>query len=298
MVGAIQLFITLGTTAWAPNHALALWLVTALFYRHWGHACIPRLVVLLLPLLVIWTPFAVVGILPFVVLAVVRWIAQGRTLHDWQLTLPQILSALLMSYLTLRLMTLDITAITSTTSAEISPKHGFPILDYLLFSLMEFAILGLLIGRQLRDSFGIFWLAFLLLLVLPLYHFGPSNDALLRLSSPCLIVLMIAAMRLVTDRWAAPTETAPRWNSVLIALVLLTGSLTAISELWRSVTFQRSLPNYVQSLVEQQKGHEAPHYVGRLDRPDLITILRTPTAVPNAMQRRDQGLLPRSSKPR
>jgi hypothetical protein len=27
---------------WAPNHALPLWLVTCLFYRHWGHAALAR----------------------------------------------------------------------------------------------------------------------------------------------------------------------------------------------------------------------------------------------------------------
>lgn len=288
-----------GQLLWAPNHALALWLVAALFYRHWGHVTFPRLVVLLLPMLVIWTPFAVAGILPFVLLAVMRWFHQGRSVRDWQLSLPQILAAVLLSYLTVRLMTLDITTITSIPTAEIAAKRESSSLhrEYLLFILMEFGILGLLVGRQLRDSQGVFWLAFFLLLAYPLYHFGPSNDTMLRLSTPCLVMLLIATLRYLTDWASAPAGLTRNSSALLISLVLLTGAMTAIHELWRAVVFHRKPANYGQTLVEVQKGYEAPHYVGRLDRRDLITLLRPPATVPNSQQRQAQGLFPPSSRP-
>lgn len=287
-----------GQLLWAPNHALPLWLITALFYRHWGNSRFPGLVTLLLPLLVIWTPFAVAGILPFVAIAVLRWFYQGKTVRDWQLTVPQVLTAIIVTYVSLRLMTLDITAITSGSTADLSPKKGHFVLDYLIFVLMEFAVLGLLIGRQLRDSFGLYWLAFILLAAIPLYHFGPSNDTMLRLSIPCLVILLIATLRLVGDWWAQPGSMPLSIVAPAAVLVLLIGAFTPVNELWRAVTFHRQPPNYGESLVEAQKGFEAPHYVGRLDRSDLIGLLRPPAAVPDSKQRRAQGLLLPASSPK
>ncbi|MDP2795490.1 MAG: hypothetical protein Q8O25_15655 [Sulfurisoma sp.] len=289
-----------GQMYWAPNHALPLWLVTALFYRHWGHRCLPALVTLLLPMLVIWTPFAVVGILPFVGLAILRWFAEGRTVKEWNLSVVQILAAVLLTYLTVRLMTLGIAAIPGAPTANVAPNADRFVLKYLTFVLMEFAILALLMARQLRHSHGLFWLSFAILAALPLYQYGPSNDTALRLSTPALVILMILLIDQIRywatlKSWRAPPPTA--WA---IAVVLPIGACTPFNEMWRAATFSRTPPNYKNSLVDQHKGQEPPHYVGRLDRADLIAVLRTPTLVPNAAERSRQGLpvAPPPLKPR
>lgn len=270
-----------GQLYWAPNHALALWLVTALFYRHWGHRSFPQLVTLLLPLLVIWTPFAPAGILPFVGVAVVRWFATGKTLTQWRLTPLQILCALLISYLSLRWMTQDITAIPGAPTAEVAPNKERFVLKYLVFILMEFAVLGLLLARQIQHSRGLFWLAMGLLALLPLYQYGPSNDTMLRLSSPCLILLLITTASVLEQPDDKGFSPAKGW----IVAVLLVGACTPFNESWRAATFRIQPGNYGKTLVEEHKGFEPPHYIGKLSRSDLLFLVREPALVPPSQLR-------------
>ncbi len=285
-----------GQMYWAPNHAIPIWLVATLFYRHWGHRVWPALFLILLPLTVIWTPFAVIGILPFLALATLRWFARGQRWGDARITIWQIVAATLMTWLTVRLMTLDIAAIPNAPTAEVAANPDNLVLDYLLFILMEFAILALLLARNLRHSQGVFWLACAILTLLPLYKYGPSNDTLLRLSTPCLIFLLLITLDQI-QRWVSSRNfPASAWA---IGIALLIGVNTPFNEMWRAAFFKRSAPDYGRSVVEQDKNKEPPHYIGRLDRPDLIAVLRTPTLVPRAAERKAQGLggSPPSPKP-
>ncbi|HEY6896840.1 MAG TPA: hypothetical protein VI279_06230 [Rhodocyclaceae bacterium] len=286
-----------GQLYWAPNHALPLWLVTTLFYRHWGHRSFPALTVILLPLLVIWTPFAVAGILPFIVIAVLRWFYQGRTVKEWSLTVTQCLTAVLLTYLTVRLLTLGVDAIAGAPTIEAAPNKDRFVLKYLLFALMEFATLALLLARELRHSQGLFWLSFGLLAALPLYQYGPSNDTMLRLSTPCLVVLLILTLDKISNWATIPTLRKIPGNAWAIGLVLLIGANTPFNEMWRAATFHRRPPNYGVSLVDHERG-EPPHYVGKLDKPDMLMLLRAPAPVPNRQQRKDQGLVPAGSDAR
>ncbi len=275
-----------GQLYWGPNHAIALWLVTALFYRHWGHRSFPALVVVILPMLVIWTPFAVAGILPFVGIAIARWFSQGRSIRDWNLTAVQCLAAAMLTYLSVRVLTLDIAAIPSAPSIEAAPnKDGFW-LNYLVFILMEFAILAVLLARELRHSYGLFWLAVAGLTLLPFYQYGPSNDTMLRLSTPCLVILLILTLDRV-NAWASKPDRhrlpARAWA---IGLVLLIGANTPCNEMWRAATFHRIPPNYGLSMVEYHGKGEPPHYVGRLDKPVLLFLLRTPSLIPTHRQQK------------
>ncbi|BAO30566.1 hypothetical protein [Sulfuritalea hydrogenivorans] len=276
-----------GQMYWAPNHAIPIWLVATLFYRHWGHRAWPALFLILLPLTVIWTPFVVIGILPFLALATLRWFAQGLCFADSRITLWQIVAAVLTTWLTVRLMTLDIAAIPSAPTTAVAPKPDNLILDYLLFILMEFAILALLLARNLRHSYGLFWLACAILTLLPLYNYGPSNDMLLRLSTPCLVFLLLLTLDQI-QHWVS-RRSFPR-SAWAIGIVLLIGANTPFNEMWRALFFKRVAPNYGRSLVEENRNVEPPHYVGRLDRPDLLAVLRTPTLVPKAAERNPQAL--------
>jgi hypothetical protein len=286
-----------GQMHWAPNHALPIWLTTVLFYRHWGHNAWPALFVVLLPLTVLWTPFAVAGIFPFLALGAWRWFQQGNKLCDSGITFWQLAAAASTTWLMVRLMTLDISAIPSGPTAEVAPNPDTLVLDYLLFILTEFAILALLLARNLRKSIGILWLASTVLCLLPLYKFGPSNDTMLRLSTPSLIFLLLITLVQIQNWVTQRTFTV---TGAAISLILLIGACTPFNEMWRAFFFTRTLPDYARSLIEAHSNTEPPHYVGRLDRPDLITVLRTPALVPNSTARNRQlleGKPPPSAKP-
>ena len=281
-----------GAMHWAPNHAIPLWLVSVLFYRHWGHQSWPMLFMVMLPMTVIWTPFAAAAILPFLVLASWRWFALGNKFTDSQIDFVQLLAAALLTCLTVRLLTLDFAAIPAlpspTATANWSIDTDRIALKYLLFVLMEFAILALLLARGVRHSQGLFWLAGAILALLPLLKFGPSNDILLRLSTPCLIVILIVLIESMSQ-WAEAGKMPG--EGYAIALALLIGAATPFNEMYRALTFKPSIPDYARSLVEQHWNTEPPHYVGVANSTWLNSVLRAPTRVPNATERRDQGLL-------
>lgn len=276
-----------GQLFWAPNHALPLWIGTLLFFRHWAHPRFAQLAVVFVPLTMLWTPFVAMALAPFLAVAVLRWRFHGGRWRDTGVGIPAAIFALVLTYLAIRLFSLGIGGIPAAATIDAVPDVDDRFaLKYLLFVLMEFGILTVLMAKHMRHSHGIFWLAVALLCLLPLYRYGPSNDTMLRLSSPCLVILLV----LLLDRlnawsiWVEPGRPSLSAYGLMIAAVLLIGACTPFFEISRALSFRRTPANYSQSLLEQQGGAPA-HYIGRLDRPDLKWIFRTPKLVPNSAQR-------------
>ncbi len=73
---------------------------------------------------------------------------------------------------------------------------------YLAFILIEFLVLCYLLVRNFKDGIEplFFGVAVAVLLVLPLFKFGPNNDLVMRSSIPALAAVMFA----VVDGWARP----------------------------------------------------------------------------------------------
>lgn len=267
-----------GQLFWAPNHALPIWLASALFYRHWRHPAFLPFVCVLASLLPIWTPFALPGLAPFFLLAALWWRRSawsGLPSAVW-------INTLVLIALVGRFLTLDIDTIAIATSVPKLGHEASPVLNYLSFSLFEFAALAVVVGARLKHSHGILCTAVAVLALLPLLAFGPSNDLLLRASIPALILLMILTLGVFQSE-AGPTQVEETpW---LIVIFLLIGALTPFYEAGRAATLKRWLPNYQRTLVDQQGGHMPAHYVGRLDRRELRLLLRDPVIVPSARQR-------------
>ncbi|MBI5901339.1 MAG: hypothetical protein HZB40_19225 [Rhodocyclales bacterium] len=274
-----------GQLLWAPNHALPIWIATALFYRHWKQPDFIPYLCLLLPVLPLSTPFALPGLAPFLVFMLLdRW-RSGQGLG--RLPGPALAFALVVGGLILRLQTLDIDAIvvrsgTEATIAEGGGTSGF-IRNYFVFVLMEFAILGFALFPVLRHSRGILALAMGVLALLPLLSLGPSNDLVLRVSTPSLVLMAILCQRALFD------EGSPRrYRKGYIAVVLLIGLNTPFNELWRAATWRHWPANYTRTFPDTQGGVLPPHYVGRLDDPVLRNLMRTPSPIPTAQQRKDR----------
>lgn len=266
-----------GQLFWAPNHTLAIWIATALFYRHWANPQLPSVMAILLPMLCIWTPFAIMGVIPFLLLWAVGWIHTRRPLN---ITSLQWLNAIVLTALIVRLMTIGIDHIPALPSKENSPVHIHDstkyLADYTLFVLMEFGLLALVLWKQRPPAPGLFLLSAGILLLLPLYQFGPSNDSLLRLSVPPLLVLMLAAETTVSQ-WLVSRQAPPLGKTLLIFLLI--GAHTPFNEIWRAATFRQIKADYRVTFTETQNGGRPAHYIGKLTQPDLIKILRTPTQV-------------------
>ena len=273
-----------GQLLWSPNHALALWICAALFYRHWKHPDFVAYLCLLLPVVPLVTPFAAPAMAPFLLLLAIDRIRSDEGFG--RLPTLAIIIGLLIGGIFLRLLTLDIDAIPVRNIVQEglnqAPDGGRGLLSgYLVFVLVEFGILSLVLVPLLRHSIGIAALSIAVLFALPFAFFGPSNDLLLRVSTPPLVFLCIFCLRALVDEGQSLT----RRHAVLIA-VLLIGAATPFNELWRTATFRRVPPDYSRTFLDTQKGGLPAHYVGRLSHPLLVALLRTPNPVPTQAERK------------
>ncbi|MBK8118889.1 MAG: hypothetical protein IPK39_06455 [Sulfuritalea sp.] len=284
---------------WAPNHALPLWIGTALLLRHKDASGLPAIALVALPVLLLWTPFAVIGLVPWFGWALWRnfdspW-AAIRTTDKSQWLAAVLTTALLAAVLSrpgYGSINLQLGAAANLNSTGVA---SWPLSDlvmaYIQFAAFEFGLLALLLrpagpaARQLlAGTLG-------LLLILPLMRFGPSNDWMLRVSTPCLVILLI----LVLAEFDRPWESIRRsLRLASLAGVLLLGAITPFFEFARALVWQRTPPNYGQSLAVLQ-GRPAPHYVGRLDLPVLQALLKPPSPVPEGALRQSllRGPMPR-----
>lgn len=293
---------------WAPNHALALWLGTALYFRYRNAPGLILLSLLALPLLLIWTPFAIIGLLPLLILSLMR-----QRLSLWRVirAIPPIywLAFGVLSYLILRYLSLSAVPPTmTTTGTELPPSIGpslpwnpISVSDdsmraYGAFVLLEFLLLVIVmwpgIATAIRPELI---LATLILAVLPVFRLGPSNDLLLRASTPSLVLLLL----LILD--SHQKGNFREWGlgrTIALASLLSIGALTPLAEFARALTWSRVAPNYSQSLFEAQNKQLPGHYFAVLDAPDLAVLLRAPGLVANGDARHARDSAPARASPR
>jgi len=279
-----------GQLFWAPNHAIPLWLGTVLIFRHREWHGLPGLGIVMLALLLFWTPFAI-GLAPWLALAIlqrrggVASAVAGISLPYWLAALS--LGALGIAYLSLPGIDPIPLQLGAGAGSNGANTGGWSLPDtitaYVQFAAFEFALLALLLrpsSTAMRQALG---LAVVLLLLLPLIRIGPSNDWMLRISTPCLIMLLLLALAEI-DRPVADRHQPLRRAALLLALGI--GAITPLFEIGRALTWQRTPPNFGATLVEQQGGFRPPHYLGRLEMPALQALFRVPSPVPAGPARR------------
>jgi hypothetical protein len=258
---------------WVPNHALPAWIAAAMFYRHWRNDAFWPTAMLVAVLLPLWTPFAAIGIAPYL-----GFVAVDRLRRGLGLRLPLALygPSILLLALQARYLGLGLAAIGAGTPDQMVLDAGRDLLKYTRFALVEFALLAAALFVLLRHSRGLCALAFGVLAALPLViSFGPSNDVVMRASIPSLAMLAILCVRALDESRAA----ADRIPRALLIAVLTVGAVTPVYEFWRALVGQRWAPSIERTLLDATRGQLPPHYVGRLDRNDLKAILRPPTLV-------------------
>lgn len=267
-----------GQLLWAPNHSLPMFLGAALFYRHWANPGFLRLAIVFAPLTLIWTPFAILGLLPFFLLYFGARFRVDRP--NWP-TLTQVLAGLFVGIIVARFLTLSTAGIQGKTGFEHAGSETYFWYAYALFCFCEFGAICLLLGPRLKNSFGILIVSTAILATLPFVFFGPSNDLLLRVSSPALVLIAILAMRAIGDAETGNWHQFP-WP---LAFVLLIGVCTPINELSRAWLFRHWQPDYKKTLVEVDHGNFPPHYIGHLDRTGFTWFLKVPKVIPGTDRR-------------
>lgn len=242
---------------WAPNHALPAWLTVGLFLRHWQHPDFGRLVPFLAGLLPLWSPFALVGLAPFLGLSLV--FSFGRA--SWRFHCLDWLPSLVLLGLVAAYFTLDTGGIVTVPKLDRAESISSLLYDYVVFYLLEVGVLGALIYRVAPS--GPLLLALVCLLLIPLGNYGPGNDWVTRTSIPALMILCAAVLEIIRSRSFFEYP----WRFRLAAMILLIGVATPVNEFYRSISSPAWPFDLNQGLSELRKGERAypSHYVAHLN---------------------------------
>jgi hypothetical protein len=252
---------------WVPNHALPAWLAMALFFRHWRHPDFLRFAPMLFALLPLWSPFAAIGMAPFYVL-----LLPGAARARWRFLHPlNLLPALLILAVTGLYLTLDLASVPAQSQIG---AGGVPLdfmVLYSVFCTLEFGLLGLALFRHGKGP--LLAMALLTLCVLPFFRMGPGNDIVMRGGIPALMLLCLIFLSSLQDLRLNLQDLAGT------AVILLIGAITPMEEIYRALS-QPSWPFHDnRSLMEAAQGTLPPHYVARLNQPQLQQAMRVPSTV-------------------
>jgi len=221
--GSTQYSSTITLFFWVPQHAFAGW-CGALAVLLWRTGAVRASVPLLLfPLLLLWSPLAGLGLLPFMLwIGIESLIRRQITFAD----IGAVLGALLLSLPTL----LYLKSGGDAVGARIFPLNP---IAYLLFELLE--VLPFLLGAAAvaKGRFGamLFAITAVSLLLIPFVQIGWSIDFAMRASIPALAILPV----LIAEALACTDLSALR-RRVLIGCLAF-GSFTGLAEIARAVSF-------------------------------------------------------------
>jgi hypothetical protein len=222
--GAFQYSSTITLALWVPNHAIPGWILATLLLL-WDTGRIRIGVVMMgAALSILWSPFALMGAVPFLAKAGFEALRRGPIWADVAMS-----AALAMAAVPLARFLL--------TDSERIP-HGFePITPlfaalYTLFIVVELgpalAINAIAPTRQGGFSKSTYLLAVASLLLIPFFRMGAANDLVMRASIPALGVLAITTGH---STYVILKERV-RWKIGVTSIALALGLATGASELW------------------------------------------------------------------
>ena len=266
---------------WVPQHFIPAGLYTFLMLHLRGHRRFLAVSGVLLAAAPLWSGFVAIGLLPLI--AILLWENGIRPFLRWpNLLLAAPLAGLIALYLTSG--ALDFLPFWIWERDEWSLIVRWVPLFYLSDFLLLVVLLWVLRPDLRREPFFIACTASLLLL--PLYHYGPSNDLLLRASMPHLLLLCWYCTEAILGHGRART-CAPRGRKyslgiVCVVAILAIGSVTALVELSRAInnvgSFRYENSRYTTFLLpsgwqKQNTAHDIPNMLRLLlDEDDIRPI--------------------------
>ncbi len=252
---------------WTPNHAIPAWIGAALFWRHWKTDAFITISPLLLSLLPIWSPFPMIGMLPFYALLLFRVIRDKKV---GAFNLPLLGISIILTLVVAAYLSMDIANIPSSYTMD--DKYFSIFFErYPLFVLLEFGVLSALLWKSNRGP--VLLLSVLVLLGLPFIRFGPGNDLAMRGSIPALAFVCIATLEFLQR---ATKES--RGRMVAVCSILLLGAVTPFHEFYRAASFPHWKPSKTLSVLDFGP-IPPPHYVGRYEHTWMQGIFRDPVGI-------------------
>jgi len=233
-----------------PHQALAGWLLTALVIDaiQTNNGKFPAIFVIAISLL--WSPFVTVGLLPllFVYLITHRrsLVASVKAQMTYMNFAGLLVAALLVLYYVSRFQVLELPQRYYVPAAKAFRGEfwfitsqvpiGTFLVQYGLFVICEFLVLWLLLICAQRECFSwsrtlpLLYASGMLLLLLPLVHYGWYNDLVMRASIPALFVLQVGTIQAL--RHSVKRVTVLTIVAVLGIGALYSGNLVRMHSQW------------------------------------------------------------------
>jgi len=237
---------------YAPQHAIAGWIVTAFLFHRCEIKNSSSRIVLIWALSLFWSPFVFIGLTPFLFLAILRS-KRKELLHFSNIVIAPVLGLLGLLYF--------------LSSKFSSPIKFFHVLQkpetiklYLLVCFLEFGAYALVCRPKLQtknpNTKSWWYLSILCLLILPLFRYGDFNDLLMRGSIPALFIFWL----FITDN-VLSLKTMKIRSLILIGLLCI-GSVSSLIELHRFNFFKHRLLWATPHHVEKKPFNLDPQYFG------------------------------------
>ena len=196
--GWIQYSSNITAIAWVPQHTIPAWLGAALLMSQRARAPLLPFLPLVSSAILLWSPFAALGLIPFLSTVILRNGARTMLL-DWRSTASALLIALPIGvYLLSASGDVPRGFIGSSPCTFGTPCFTWP--SYLLFIGVEVGLpIAFLFMARIQER-GFLIAAVLTVALIPLYKIGMNNDFGMRASLPALAVLgMLCTKVLVVD---------------------------------------------------------------------------------------------------
>ncbi|MBN1303608.1 MAG: hypothetical protein JXA13_04170 [Anaerolineales bacterium] len=262
---------------WVPQHTIAAWLITGLTidslhcpqqFKYLGMAIAASM---------LWSPFGVVGVALY--LLIVGMILLVR--KAWQaLFNPQ---SLVFNLFSIWLAFVNMLYL-SSNEYEFPNDWMWNVIDdkaeligeWLAFWLLEFGLLVMVVlvlmlvlkktGKFVQPQAGsgaplyLFFAAIVILIVLPTYKMGYNNDFVMRVSIPSTFIMWAVVGRLVlsVEFNAWPKAALVLWAVILV--IVMSGWVTSLSEIGRSVARYHFGPPDISKVVTIETANK-PHTV-------------------------------------
>ncbi len=285
---------------WVPNHALPAWLCALVVWRHrqQGLAHVPAALLMLACML--WAPLVALGLAPMLLGATLRGQPSAAA---WARACvqPAVLATLPLMGFIISFSTLNIPSAVAPTMSAAQLPLASAFSTWFTFSALEWALVAG-IAWALGQRSWLIALAAVELMVLPLGHFGPGNDLVMRGSIPALTVVMMALLNALFDHRsaeAAVTNTATesptrRWHWLasrpMLVVLVAVGAVTPLMELERA--FEPG-PRYREDDKSLAEVHGKPwHYVAPLRHAWLPQVLKEPVLLVQRYQPKPDKPLP------
>lgn len=218
---------------WAPQSTLPSWIAVAFLIKR--PPIEQKLFVspLLLTACLLWSPFAAVGIAPFLLLTLIHKNFRLAEINLGYFAGIGLMAVTLCYYLTFDVESIPKDFVWNNPCLKSAPGEPcFTLPHYAQFILIEVLLVACIALSYKPARNAITYISILILLILPLTQVGLYNDLAMNSSKAALGALIIAMVVSLQD--------ASVWRRSFATLILLAGVATPAGEIYRGFNLQKS----------------------------------------------------------